>query len=150
MRRAPGTGPETGPGRVAGRGQNRHVPNPCPCGSLQPYEACCGRFHGGQPAPSVEALMRSRYSAFVVGDEAYLLETWHPSTRPEGLRLDPAQRWTGLQVVRVDGGGIFDSAGVVEFRASYRVGRRNSVLHETSRFVREDDRWFYVGPLSLS
>ncbi len=98
--------------------------------------------------------MRSRYSAFAVGDEGYLLETWHPSTRPDTLHLDPAQRWTGLQVVRTRGGGLFDGTGVVEFRAHYvverrGVGRRDAELRETSRFARENGRWFYVGPLSL-
>lgn len=131
-------------------GRIGRVPNACPCGTAQPYEACCGRFHRGAAAPGAELLMRSRYSAFAVGDEVYLLATWHPSTRPDTLRLDPSQQWTGLKVVRTEAGGIFDSTGVVEFEAHYRVGRRDSVLRETSRFLREAGRWFYVGPVSIS
>jgi SEC-C motif-containing protein len=132
------------------RGQNRRVPDACPCGSAQVYEACCGRLHRGQPAASAEQLMRSRYSGYALGNEVYLLETWHATTRPDALRLDPSQRWTGLQIVRTDGGGIFDATGVVEFRAHYRSGKRDEVLHETSRFVRENGRWSYVGPLTLA
>ena len=61
----------------------------CPCGLADDYDACCGRFHAGTPAPTAEALMRSRYSAFAVGDAGYLLRTWHPSRRPADLALDP-------------------------------------------------------------
>ena len=84
--------------------------------------------------------MRSRYSAFVVGDPAYLLATWHPSTRPRTLELDPDVRWTGLDVVATTGGSMFESDGTVEFRA-HRVG---GVQHEHSRFRRDGGRWFYV------
>lgn len=63
--------------------------------------------------------MRSRYAAYVAGDTAYLLRTWHPATRPERIDLDPALRWTGLEVLRTEGGGPEDGKGVVEFRASY-------------------------------
>ena len=91
--------------------------------------------------------MRARYSAFAVRDAAYLLETWHPSTRPDRLRLDPTQQWSRLDVLTTSAGGLFDSEGTVEFRATYRVGRRAAVLHETSRFVRADGRWSYLGPL---
>jgi hypothetical protein len=66
----------------------------CPCGLGDDYESCCGRFHAGAPAPTAEALMRSRYSAFAVGDAGYLLRTWHPAGRPQNLSLDPALRWT--------------------------------------------------------
>src|SRR5688572_5771300 len=80
---------------------------PCPCGGLQGYDDCCGRLHRGVAhAPTAEALMRSRYSAFVVGDVAYLRETWHPHTRPASLELDPDRRWTGLEVTATSGGGV--------------------------------------------
>jgi SEC-C motif-containing protein len=84
--------------------------------------------------------MRSRYSAFVVGDPAYLLATWHPRTRPRTLQLDPDVRWTGLEIVATSGGAMLDAEGTVEFRAS-RVG---GVQAERSRFVREAGRWFYL------
>ncbi len=92
--------------------------------------------------------MRSRYAAFAVGDPDYLLRSWHRSTRPRGLRLDPAQRWTGLEVVGTDRGGLFDSTGTVEFRAHYRDGGRPGTVAERSRFVREDGRWVYLDAAS--
>ncbi|MER6958256.1 YchJ family metal-binding protein [Streptomyces sp. NPDC000618] len=113
----------------------------CPCGLPAAYEACCGRFHaGGDAAPTAEALMRSRYCAFVKGDAGYLLRTWHPRTRPERLELDPGMRWTGLEILATVGGSAFHPTGVVEFRASYRGGE----LHERSSFERVDGAWVYV------
>jgi SEC-C motif-containing protein len=91
----------------------------CPCGLGDDYDACCGRLHAGAPAPTAEALMRSRYSAFAVGDHGYLLRTWHPSARPETLALDPDVQWTRLAVLETQDGGLFDSAGTVQFRAVY-------------------------------
>ena len=72
----------------------------CLCGSGRPYETCCGRFHAGEPAPDAETLMRSRYSAYVLGLEDYLQATWHPDTRPATLELDatPRPQWLGLSV----------------------------------------------------
>ncbi|BBG02383.1 UPF0225 protein [Pseudonocardia saturnea] len=95
---------------------------------------------GGRPAATAEDLMRSRYTAFVRGDSAHLLASWHPSTRPRRLRLEPGSVWTGLEIVARSGGAMFDAEGVVEFRAQ----RHDGTLHERSRFVREDGRWFYV------
>ncbi|MFE0679021.1 YchJ family protein [Streptomyces sp. NPDC058867] len=113
----------------------------CPCGLGGPYERCCGRYHSGAgAAPTAEALMRSRYSAFVRGDAAYLLRTWHPRTRPARLELDPGMRWTGLVILGTEAGSAFHSAGVVEFRASYRGGS----LHERSRFELVEGAWVYV------
>ncbi|MFD6032002.1 YchJ family protein [Cellulosimicrobium funkei] len=130
----------------------------CPCLSGDTYGSCCGRYHAGlrpgpdgtapgPDAPTAEALMRSRYSAFAVGDADYLLATWHPSTRPADLDLDDDVEWRRLDVVRTEAGGPFDTTGVVEFVAHHRSrtdpadrGR----LHEVSRFVREGDRWSYV------
>jgi SEC-C motif-containing protein len=87
--------------------------------------------------------MRSRYSAFATGNPAYLLATWHPSTRPKRLALDPRQEWLRLQVLRASG-GFLDTEGTVEFTATWTMSGRTDVLHETSRFVREDGRWLYV------
>jgi SEC-C motif-containing protein len=119
----------------------------CPCGLGDDYESCCGRLHAGAPAPTAESLMRSRYSAFAVGDAGYLLRTWHPSGRPQTLSLDPALRWTRLAVLETRDGGLFDATGTVQFRAMYvRQGQRG-VLAETSRFIRQGRHWTYLGPV---
>jgi SEC-C motif-containing protein len=99
---------------------------------------------GGARAGTAEVLMRSRYTAFVLGREDYLLSSWHPSTRPATLDLDtePAPKWIGLQVR--DHVQLAPDRAEVEFVARYRVGGRAHRLHERSRFVREDDRWYYV------
>jgi len=118
----------------------------CPCGSTRPYTACCGRWHAGPErlqAPDAEALMRSRYSAFVMGLDDYLRDTHHPSTRPADLpELDAAVRWLGLEVrrhVQADA-----EHATVEFVARSKLAGRALRLHETSRFVREGGRWYYV------
>jgi SEC-C motif-containing protein len=94
--------------------------------------------------------MRSRYSAFAVGDAAYLLATWHPSTRPRTLVLDPAVRWTGLEVLATTGGTLLAAEGTVEFRAHSVVDRVVGAQHENSRFVRECGRWLYLDGVSLA
>ena len=119
----------------------------CPCGLGDDYDACCGRFHAGAAAPTAEALMRSRYTAFAVGDAGYLRRTWHHATRPGRLTLDPALRWTRLAVIETSAGGLFDSAGTVRFRAVYARDGQRGVLDETSRFARLDGRWSYLGPV---
>ena len=116
----------------------------CPCGSGQPYAACCGHWHAGFAekvhAPTPEALMRSRYSAYVRGLVDYLLATWHPSTSPGELTLSPV-KWLGLEVRHAEAAG---DAGVVEFVARCREAGQAQRLHETSRFVREAGRWYYL------
>jgi SEC-C motif domain protein len=124
---------------------------PCPCGLQAAYENCCGRYHGGAlalQAPDAQALMRSRYSAYVLGLHDYVLATWHPRTRPPAIEPDPAGlRWLGLEVrrqLRIDA----DHAQV-EFVARSKRGGRAHRLHETSHFERIDGRWFYVdGPVA--
>ncbi|WP_404816190.1 YchJ family protein [Streptomyces thermolineatus] len=121
---------------------------PCPCGSGGSYADCCGALHRSrEAAPTAERLMRSRYSAFAVGDAEYLLRTWHPSTRPASLELDPRQRWTGLEILGGTGGGPFHTEGTVEFRARFTEGGRASSLHENSRFVRVEGLWTYLDAL---
>jgi SEC-C motif-containing protein len=118
----------------------------CHCGNALPYEACCGRYHAGAlhlQAPHAEALMRSRYSAFVLDAIDYLLATWHPCTRPARLEpSEPGLKWLGLEVKqhRV----LDDAHATVEFVARSKLGGRAHRLHEVSRFVRENGRWFYV------
>lgn len=117
-------------------------PSPCPCGGAD-YAACCGRYHNGAPAPDAEALMRSRYSAYVLGLEPYLLASWHPCTRPAALDLAHDEtKWVELEVrehLRVS-----TELATVEFVARYNSGCRAARLHEVSRFVREGGRWFYL------
>lgn len=118
----------------------------CPCGRGAAYDDCCGRCHRGDAAaPTAEALMRSRFSAFAVGDVHYLRDTWHPSTRPRRLDLEPDRRWTRLEVLATSGGSLFETSGTVEFAAHYEVGGRPGVQRERSAFVRERGRWYYVG-----
>jgi SEC-C motif-containing protein len=88
--------------------------------------------------------MRSRYSAFVVLDRDYLLRTWHPSTRPADVELDPDMVWRRLDILETTGGGPLDTRGTVEFAARYRHDGERGVQRELSRFVREDKRWYYV------
>lgn len=116
---------------------------PCPCGAGR-YATCCGRWIGtGVPAPDAEALMRSRYSAFVLDAREHLLATWHPSTRPTSIEPPaPGLRWLGLDVRRHERQDA-DHA-TVEFVARSKLGGRANRLHETSRFVREDGRWAYL------
>ncbi|MFY1671680.1 YchJ family protein [Plantactinospora sp. WMMB334] len=117
----------------------------CPCGTGAAYPDCCGALHGGRTvAATAEALMRSRFSAYAVGDAGYLLRTWHSTTRPARLTLDPAHRWTRLDILDTDRGGIFDTAGTVEFRAHYRRSGLPGEVHERSRFGREDGQWRYL------
>lgn len=121
----------------------------CPCGSGAGYEACCGPIVAGErPAPTAEALMRSRFTAFARGDEAHLLRSWHPSTRPARVTFVPRRRWVRLEILGVEGGQLLDQEGEVEFQAFYDRRSRPGVLHELSRFVRDDEgRWVYLGPV---
>ena len=117
---------------------------PCPCGSELPYAACFGVWHAGIDqgvhAGTPEALMRSRYSAYVLGQIGYLLATWHASTSPGELDLPPV-KWLGLEVREAMSAG---DAGVVEFVARCRDAGKAQRMHETSRFVREEGRWYYI------
>jgi SEC-C motif-containing protein len=112
------------------------------------FGACCARYllgmGEGEPAPTAEALMRSRYTAFAVGDVQHLLHTWEASSRPGELRLDPETRWLFLRIDSTRDGGPFDVTGVVEFTAVYRSPAGRGEQHEVSRFVREGGRWYYV------
>lgn len=103
-----------------------------------------------EAAPTAEALMRSRYTAYTLLREAYLLATWHHSTRPASLELPLEQhrKWLGLEVTRHEQTGLDEAT--VEFVARYKVNGRAHRLHEISRFVREAGRWFYVdGNISI-
>ncbi|MFM8331310.1 MAG: YchJ family protein [Candidatus Methylumidiphilus sp.] len=117
----------------------------CPCGSGRPYEGCCGPLLAGAAAPTAEALMRSRYTAYARRDAAYLLNTWHPDSRPAVLDFsgDDTQ-WAGLRILRVADGGPQDAQGTVEFIATYRQHGKIQQLREHSRFTREAGAWRYL------
>jgi SEC-C motif domain protein len=126
--------------------------SPCPCGlDGRSYGDCCGVYHasvdGSVAAPTAQLLMRSRYSAFAVGDTAYLLRSWHSRTRPQRLELDPAQRWLRLELLDATDGGPFHVGGTVAFRAYWSEHGREGVLEENSRFVREGGAWVYLDAL---
>ncbi len=132
-------------------------PAACPCGGAA-FAACCGPFLAGAAIPpTAEQLMRSRYAAYTLRDEAYLRATWHPSTLPAGPIVDPDEKlqWLGLEVksalrLRQRKANLPDSpdSDTVEFVARYKIAGRAHRLHEVSRFVRERSagvaRWFYL------
>jgi len=122
----------------------------CPCGSNRDFAACCHRYHSGEAIPeTAEALMRSRYSAYVVGNVDYLENTWHPSTRKafdkQSTQRDmPAIQWQGLKILKCEQGLKDDDRGFVTFDAHYQNADTAYLLHERSRFLKQDGRWFYV------
>jgi SEC-C motif-containing protein len=116
------------------------VTEDCPCGSGESLTRCCGRLHDGAVASDPEALMRSRYSAFVLDRCDYLLASWHPETRPADLESDPHTRWCRLLVLGSQHDG---DCGRVHFRATWRSGADWGVLEENSLFLRDDGHWFY-------
>jgi len=118
---------------------------PCPCGSGVDYSGCCGRWHAGPlhlQAPDAVALMRSRYCAYVLEDADYLLQTWHPATRPAALAFEPGLRWLGLDLRHSAQQDAHHAT--VEFVARCKLDGRARRLHETSRFERDGSgRWCY-------
>ena len=123
------------------------LPTPaCPCDSGKPFDSCCEPYlRGNAVPPTAEALMRSRYTAYTLKDEPYLLATWHASTRPASLDLNGEEQpdWIGLNVKRHE---IEDETHArVEFVARYKVNGRAHKLVEVSGFAREEGCWFYVG-----
>lgn len=118
----------------------------CPCGTGQKYSDCCGPVISGATEPeTAETLMRSRYTAFVLGDDAYLASSWHSTTRPVDASAPTGVQWRRLRIRNTAGGGPADDTGEVEFVAHFRTadGARD-FLHERSRFARENGRWVYV------
>jgi SEC-C motif-containing protein len=131
---------------------------PCPCArpgaNNKPlrFSACCEQYLQGdvaRPAPDAQSLMRSRYSAFVLQREAYLLATWHASTRPAQVGFDTAGKWLGLQVQEATASSPTDAE--VEFVARFKpLGASAWRLHERSRFVLQEGRWWYVDGVQLT
>ncbi|WP_424325471.1 YchJ family protein [Gordonia sp. (in: high G+C Gram-positive bacteria)] len=120
----------------------------CPCGSGEILSDCCGRYLAGlgegKLAPTAEALMRSRFTAFALGDEEHLLATWHPTTRPADLDLDSDTRWLHLEILETVDGSPFHQTGIVAFTATYRDAAGRGELRERSSFERVDGAWLYV------
>jgi SEC-C motif domain protein len=117
----------------------------CPCrkkSETVDYASCCQPRHADEQTPATaEALMRSRYSAFVLEKAAYLSATWHQSTRPAVIDFDAGQKWMALQVIATAANG---DAATVTFTARSLIHGQSHLLKETSRFVREGGRWYYV------
>ncbi len=122
----------------------------CPCGSGQDLDGCCGAIIAGAPAPTAEALMRSRYTAFALGNVDYLTDTMAPEVRGD---FDPIEAnstasdavWQGLEVCAVNDGGIDDEIGSVEFVARFRLRGEQRAHHELASFRRERGRWVCAG-----
>lgn len=115
----------------------------CPCGHASTYRECCGRYHAGEVAPCAESLMRSRYSAYVLGLDDYLLRTWASTTRPAVLDLmsSPQPQWLGLKVLYHEESG---DSSVVEFIARCKINGRAQRIQERSRFTRLAGCWYYI------
>lgn len=141
----------------------------CPCGSSKNYEICCKPFHDAFiDAPTAEALMRSRYSAFVLKLRGYLLRTWDEESRPKFLSFEKDLLWLSLEILETEQGLESDTEGFVEFKAYYRKGSSNKrikpevpqeypkgfpkgrkCLHERSYFKKIADKWIYVNGVLL-
>ena len=123
--------------------KNKTVATGCPCGGKS-YATCCEPYHLGALAETAEQLMRSRYSAYVLGLWDYVYRTWDERTRPEltQLQQDRGSKWLGLEVKKHTPEG--DKA-TVEFVARYKVDGRAQRLHEVSRFARQEGHWIYIG-----
>jgi SEC-C motif domain protein len=118
----------------------------CPCGSKAALSACCGPIIGGAAAPTAEALMRSRYSAYVLGEIDHILTTQQDEGgRAQTERWSKESEWLGLEVNATEAGGEDDEEGVVAFTARYRMNGEDVAHHERGLFGRRDGRWIYVG-----
>lgn len=120
-------------------------PQTCPCDSGKSYLLCCQNYiEQARQAPTAEALMRSRYTAFTQLNEGYLRYSWHPDTCPKNIHLNENTQWLGLKIKKVLAGSTNDDEGQVEFVARSKHNGKASRLHENSRFTRVDNRWLYV------
>jgi SEC-C motif-containing protein len=120
--------------------------NFCPCGSGCDYALCCSQFLHGKSAGTAEQLMRSRYTAYTLEDETYLLETWHSTTRPQTLNLSSQNpiKWVDLRILKHSVDPDNSSRASVEFVVRYKSNGRAQKMHELSAFVNENGRWFYL------
>lgn len=110
----------------------------CLCGSDKAFSDCCQPYlSGAKPVPTAEALMRSRYTAYTLGDVQYLLDSWYHLTRPETIELERDVQWLRLNI-------LASSTDQVKFVATYRVNGKANKLRENSRFIREEGRYYYL------
>lgn len=118
----------------------------CLCGSQLNYHDCCYLYHSGEKkAPTAEVLMRSRFTAYALKKDNYLLETWTGSKCPASINFDKEDaQWQRLEIVNIKKGRIKDTKGIVEFKAYFISQGENSVMNEISRFKKIDERWFYL------
>ena len=123
-----------------------NTPIDCPCGSGTEYSHCCSLFHSGDKNPATaEALMRSRFSAYALDDKTYIQATWDAAKRPDDNKLSNDNLvWQKLDIIDTKKGGVNDNKGIVEFKAFYLNNGGDYMLHEVSRFIKKDGRWFYV------
>ncbi|NOQ14798.1 MAG: zinc chelation protein SecC [Methyloprofundus sp.] len=118
----------------------------CLCGSSLSYQQCCELLHTGQAhALSAEALMRSRFTAYAMHNAAYLLSSWDDSTRPASIDFSKdTGEWTQLEVISTKKGTAKEHKGIVEFKAYFTIEGEQRVMNEISRFIKKQDRWFYL------
>lgn len=119
----------------------------CICGSGLETDACCSVYHSGEKAPlTAEQMMRSRFTAYALGNTDYMLETWDSSKRPEQIDLSKEEnvQWTHLEIIDTKKGGISDNKGLVEFKAFYTLNDEEYAMHEISRFVKKNKHWYYL------
>ncbi len=118
----------------------------CLCSSGLPRHQCCELLQTGDSnAVTAEALMRSRFTAYAMQDEAYLLKTWDISTRPATIDFSKETgEWTRLEIILTKKGARKDSKGLVEFKAYFTVDNQHRVMNEISRFVKKQGLWFYL------
>ena len=115
----------------------------CPCGSGQPLEHCCLHvINGTRAASSAEALMRSRFSAYALDRQQYLLSSWHPTTRPDSIESDPSIQWVRLKII-----DAHTRPDQVEFVATFKLNGKAYKMRENSRFIFENGHWFYLGAI---
>lgn len=131
------------------KSKSNNKPRNCLCGSAIDEKSCCLPIIKGESvAQTAEQLMRSRYTAYVLGDESYVLASWYHSQRPADLSLDENMRWSGLKVIDVVNDD--DTTAYVEFVAGFNNNGNVGQMHERSRFFREGGYWFYVDGEQLS
>lgn len=125
--------------------------NLCPCGSGEPYSNCCEPFlNGMRTAPTAEAAMRARYTAYVKENVDFLRDSLTPKQRgdfsaEETRKWARESDWLGLEIVRTEGGGEKDTAGEVEFKATFTSEDLKQVHYEIARFEKENGQWLYAG-----
>ena len=131
--------------RTSMKNDNKNNTINCPCGSPKTLADCCLPYiEQLKEAPTAEALMRSRYSAFVLNNESYLRFSWHPDTCPKNIHLHEETKWLGLSIKSTENGQEMDNTGCVVFVARYKNNGKAVRLHENSRFTRHEGRWVYL------